>query len=449
MEVLHEKNIDNKIDLKIYINIITYNYTMDYTKLSRLDLLEKCKELGIKKYTSKNKSDLIALLLLTKSNTNEHEPVELEGICISHSTPPTPPISDSPTIEKREENEMADIEIQNITSNNLVVADHSNTMNLNDVLKLVDLFAGTGAFSYAFHLTNKVKTIFANDMLDSSEKIYNLNNDIPLTKQNLNDIENTKIPPFHILTAGFPCQPFSIAGMQKGFEDERSNVFWKIISIIQSHSPEIVILENVKNLQSHDNGNTFRIIIEHLEKCQYFIKYEVLNTCKITDIPQNRERIYIVCFKNKSLYDAFHFDFPTIPNRPIVDFLETDIPEKYYYTNKSMIYEELQKTITKPISTNTIYQYRRYYVRENKNSVCPTLTANMGSGGHNVPLILDNRGIRKITPRECFSLQGFPHDYKMPNVSTGQLYSLAGNAVSVPVVKLIANRIVEIVHHLY
>ena len=138
-------------------------------------------------------------------------------------------------------------------------------------------------------------------MLDSSEKIYNLNNNIQLTKQNLNDIDNTKIPPFHILTAGFPCQPFSIAGMHKGFDDERSNVFWKIISIIQSHSPEIVILENVKNLQSHDNGNTFRIIIENLEKCHYFIKYEVLNTCKITEVPQNRERIYIVCFKNKSL----------------------------------------------------------------------------------------------------------------------------------------------------
>jgi DNA (cytosine-5)-methyltransferase 1 len=94
------------------------------------------------------------------------------------------------------------------------------------------------------------------------------------------------------------------------------------------------------------------------------------------------------------------------------------------------------------ISTNTIYQYRRYYVRENKNNVCPTLTANMGSGGHNVPIILDDKGIRKLTPRECFNLQGFPIDYKLPLMSTSKLYCLAGNAVSVPVVALIANRLV-------
>jgi DNA (cytosine-5)-methyltransferase 1 len=169
-----------------------------------------------------------------------------------------------------------------------------------------------------------------------------------------------------------------------------------------------------------------------------------LNTCKITDVPQNRERIYIVCLKDTTLYDKFNFDFGERQNKPITDFLETDIPDKYYYNNSTIIYDELKKNIIKHVSTNTIYQYRRYYVRENKNSVCPTLTANMGSGGHNVPLILDDKGIRKLTPRECFNLQGFPKDYKLPNISIGKLYSLAGNAVSVPVVALIANRLVEL-----
>jgi hypothetical protein len=126
---------------------------------------------------------------------------------------------------------------------------------------LVDLFCGTGAFSYAFHKTNKVETIFANDMLDSSEEIFNLNNTTKLTKKSLIDIKDQDIPKSQILTAGFPCQPFSIAGMQKGFDDERSNVFWKILSILKHNSPEIVILENVKNLQSHDDGKTFKIII--------------------------------------------------------------------------------------------------------------------------------------------------------------------------------------------
>jgi DNA (cytosine-5)-methyltransferase 1 len=240
------------------------------------------------------------------------------------------------------------------------------------------------------------------------------------------------------------CQPFSIAGMQKGFEDERSNVFWKILSIIRSHSPEIVILENVKNLQSHDKGKTFQTIIENITNIGYHIKYSVLNTSKITGIPQNRERIYIVCFLNRDLHDKFHFDFPEQELMPVAEFLESDIPAKYYYSDSTCIFEELKKNVTKNVSTNTIYQYRRYYVRENKNNVCPTLTANMGTGGHNVPIILDDRGIRKLTPRECFNLQGFPRDYLLPEtLSSSKLYSLAGNAVSVPVVSLIANRIAE------
>jgi DNA (cytosine-5)-methyltransferase 1 len=312
------------------------------------------------------------------------------------------------------------------------------------MLTLIDLFSGTGAFSYAFHQTNKVKTIFANDILDSSFEIFNLNNDIKLVKKDLNDISNDDIPKANILTAGFPCQPFSIAGMKKGFDDERSNVFWKILSIIKSNSPNIIILENVKNLKTHDNKKTFKIIIENLENLNYHIKYSIINTSKITGIPQNRERIYIIGFKDKMMFDKFEFDFPNVDLQPISDFLEDNIPDKYYYNETTVIYEELKKNVVKHISTNSIYQYRRYYVRENKNSVCPTLTANMGTGGHNVPIILDDKGIRKLTPRECFNLQGFPKDYKLPSLSSGKLYSLAGNAVSIPVIKLIADKIINI-----
>ena len=309
-------------------------------------------------------------------------------------------------------------------------------------LKLVDLFTGTGAFSYAFHQTEQVSTVFANDMIDSSEKIFNLNNSILLTNKDLNDIRDDEIPSHDILTGGFPCQPFSIAGKQKGFDDERSNVFWKILSIIKFHNPKIIILENVKNLQTHDKGNTFKIIKENLQNLGYHIKFQILNTSKLSILPQNRERIYIVCFKDIELYNKFSFDFITKKNKPITEYLENNIPEKYYYKPDSFIYDKL-KDITKHIRTNTVYQYRRYYTRENKNSVCPTLTANMGSGGHNVPLILDDKGIRKLTPRECFNLQGFPKDYKLPNISDGKLYMLAGNAVSVPIVQLIADRIIN------
>jgi DNA (cytosine-5)-methyltransferase 1 len=369
---------------------------IDLHKLSKKELLVRCSILGIIKCVSKNKGDLINLI-----TNNQIQPVKIKE------------------------------EVESV----IIPTDHYT---------LIDLFCGTGAFSYAVHTTTKVTTIFANDILDSAEKIFNLNNPIKLKKQNLIDINDEDIPKSDILTAGFPCQPFSIAGMQKGFDDERSNVFWKILSIIKHNNPKIVILENVKNLQSHDNGNTFTIIIDNLVNLGYHVKYSILNTCRITGIPQNRERIYIVCFKDKSLYDKFNFDFPEMDVLPVSLFLETDIPDKYYYTNSTIIYNELQKNIVKHISTNTIYQYRRYYVRENKNQVCPTLTANMGSGGHNVPIILDNIGIRKLTPRECFNLQGFPVTYELPTISTNKLYSLAGNAVSVPVVNLIANRIINL-----
>lgn len=315
---------------------------------------------------------------------------------------------------------------------------------MNDKLKMIDLCAGTGAFTLAFNGTNRVETIFSNDILDSSKAIYDLNSNHSLTKQDMHTLSESTIPKHDILTCGFSCQAFSIAGLQRGFEDPRSNVFWKLLSIIKYHQPRIVVLENVKNLQSHDNGNTFNIIRTNLEQLGYFVKYSVLNTCKLTGVPQNRERIYIVCFKDRNLYERFSLDFEEKVNHSISSFLEPNVPMKYYYTENSAIYQTLHNTVIKHINTNTVYQYRRYYVRENKNGVCPTLTANMGSGGHNVPIILDDVGIRKLTPRECFNLQGFPTDYKLPNLSDSKLYSLAGNAVSVPIVKLLADRLVSL-----
>jgi len=395
-------------------NIIYNIVEMDLINLNKAELLVRCEELGITKCKSKNKIELIELI--NKNLISNPVSVKKNKLIIEDDDNEDEPCSAENTLD-------------------------SST----STYTLVDLFSGTGAFSYAFHQTNKVNTIFANDMLDSSEEIFNLNNIIKLTKKNLIDIKDADIPKSDIITAGFPCQPFSIAGMQKGFDDERSNVFWKILSIIKHNSPKIIILENVKNLQSHDDGKTFKIIIENLQKLHYHIKCSILNTSKITGIPQNRERIYIVCFKDENLCDNFTFDFPEVPLKPVSEFLEKDIPEKYYYNDSTIIFNELKNSITKHISTNTIYQYRRYYVRENKNNVCPTLTANMGGGGHNVPIILDDKGIRKITPRECFNLQGFPSDYKMPSMSMSKLYSLAGNAVSVPVVKLIANKIMDLI----
>ena len=337
-----------------------------------------------------------------------------------------------------------EVEVEEMVEEEKEEGEDSNNTEKCNTLKMIDLFAGTGAFSKAF-AKNNIECCFANDFCKFSKKIFDINHEIELTYGDLNDIKNEDIPAHNILCGGFPCQPFSIAGKQDGFEDERANVFWKIINIIKHHSPDIVILENVKNLKSHDKGNTFKVIYDKLSKLGYHIKYEILNTSKITKIPQNRERVYIVCFKDKEKYDKFQFDFEDKEKREIKELLENNITDNYYYTDRFKVYDSVKEGVTKYIDENVLYQYRRYYVRENKSNVCPTLTANMGGGGHNVPLLKDKKGIRRLTPRECFNLQGFPSDYKLPDICDSALYKLAGNAVSVPVVELIAEKISNII----
>lgn len=166
--------------------------------------------------------------------------------------------------------------------------------------------------------------MFANDIDASSKHIYEHNIKHTLT---LDDILNINdIPEHDILTGGFPCQPFSIAGQQKGFNDTRSNVFWKIHSIIQEHTPRLFILENVKHLLTHDNKKTFGIIKEQLKSLNYHLVYTILDTCKITPIPQHRERLYIVGIlkhdSNDSLIKHFNLDFETIETLPLSHFLE-------------------------------------------------------------------------------------------------------------------------------
>ncbi|VTE88247.1 cytosine-specific methyltransferase [Streptococcus pneumoniae] len=251
------------------------------------------------------------------------------------------------------------------------------------------------------------------------------------------------LPNIDVLTAGFPCTSFSIAGYRKGFEDENTgDLFFETLRLIVAKKPQVVFLENVKNLVGHDDGNTFRIIRESLEENGYHIKYKVLNSSEYGNIPQNRERIYIVGFKNVEHYKNFEFPSPINLKTKLNDLIdfENKVDDKYYYTpEKYSIYDELNRDITKD---TTLYQWRRRYVRENKSSLSPTLTANMGTGGHNVPLLKAKHGIRKLTNRECFNLQGYPTTYKLPEeLAAGNLYKQAGNSVVVTVVQKIASNI--------
>jgi DNA (cytosine-5)-methyltransferase 1 len=314
--------------------------------------------------------------------------------------------------------------------------------------KFIDLFSGVGGFHLG--LKEKGHCVYACEWDKNARKTYAENFGAEMSENNvrfdcdITKVDPNQIPDHHILAAGFPCQPFSIAGSQKGFKHEtQGNLFFNIEEILKVKRPEIVLLENVKNLVSHDNGKTFEVIKSKLEKIGYQLHYKVLNSSKHGNIPQNRERIFIIGLS--PLLGAKEFVFP--PEIPLTQTLENSIEktrqkEKYYCDpNKS---EALKKIVTGTKKEGIIYQYRRYYIRENKNGVCPTLTANMGSGGHNVPFIRDTWGVRKLTPRECFNLQGFPKSFKLAQIGDSSLYKQAGNSVTIPVIKALAKEIYKI-----
>jgi len=302
-------------------------------------------------------------------------------------------------------------------------------------MKFVDLCAGTGAFT---HVLEKLgcECVYANDYSKDSETAYNLNFKHKLDHRDLCQVD--EIPKHDILTAGSPCQPWSVAGLKKGFDDQRTNVFWKIIKIIQDHRPKLFLIENVKGLHEKALDKLLGPIKEY-----YKVSHKLLDTCKITHIPQHRERIYIVGIrKDLPPWDPFE-NILELQNRPISTFLESKIDQRYYYSNRFKAWDLISNGVTKHIDTNTVYQYRRTFIRENKSNVCPTLTANMGTGGHNVPLIRDSQGVRKLTPRECFNLQGFPKSYKFGKLSDSKLYKLVGNSVTLDVIMIILEGAVE------
>jgi DNA (cytosine-5)-methyltransferase 1 len=309
-------------------------------------------------------------------------------------------------------------------------------------MKFIDLFAGIGGIKIAFENAG-FGCVFSNDF-DKNARITFDFNAKKNSKMSFGDIQQDDIkkaiPDFDILCGGFPCQPFSIAGYRQGFNDEngRGNLFFDIIKILKQKKPKAFLLENVKNFKTHDQGRTIEIVYRELQKLGYKVTDRVLNSMEYGNLPQNRERIYIVGFLDQEAFNNFSFPNKIPLTNTIHDCLENkEVDDRYYYNDKPL-YEKLKNDITK---RDTVYQWRRKYVRENKNGVCPTLTANMGTGGHNVPLVLNGKGIRKITPRECANFQGFPKSYKLPDIADSHLYKQFGNSVSIPVVERIAKNI--------
>lgn len=311
--------------------------------------------------------------------------------------------------------------------------------------KCASFFAGVGGIDKGFENTSYFKTIYANEIDQFPVKTFEENFNIKVDIKDIKNINEKELPNFDVMLAGFPCQSFSIAGHRQGFEDTkgRGTLFFDLVRIFKEKKPKIIFLENVKNLVSHDNGNTFKVILEELKKENYYVKYSVLNAKDYGNVPQNRERIYIVAFKDKEIFKNFSFPMPiplTTSLDKIIDF-NKKVDEKYYYTSgkyKGDIYEQLLN-ITSTESEKKIYQWRRKYVRTNKSGVIPTLTANQGEGGHNVCIIKTKYGIRKMVPLECFYAQGFPRTFKLPkDLSDTRLYKQAGNSVCVTVIERIA-----------
>ncbi len=311
-------------------------------------------------------------------------------------------------------------------------------MSINTVktYKAIDLFAGIGGIRRGFKniFKDNIDFVFSSEIDKNAQKTYYLNyGEIPFG--DITKIKEEEIPPHDIIMAGFPCQAFSVAGYRKGFEDTRGTLFFDVARIADFHKPKVIFLENVKGFVGHDKGNTFKIIKKTLEEMGYKIYAKVLNS-KDFGVPQNRERIYIIALRD--IDKEFHFPEPTNKTLHIKSCLEENVEDYFYYQGKPL-YEKIKNHIT---NTNTVYQWRRQYVRENKNNVCPTLTANMGTGGHNVPIIKDKKGIRKLTPRECINFQGFDKKFKFPkDLALSHQYKQAGNSVTVKVIEEIARNI--------
>jgi DNA (cytosine-5)-methyltransferase 1 len=224
-----------------------------------------------------------------------------------------------------------------------------------------------------------------------------------------------------------------------------------ILPIIQSPSkPKWILVEYIRTVLRPTKSADLHIFLSHFETNGYKMKYSPLNTSHVTPIPHNRDRLYIIGSLD---HEAIHkFTFPEklqTTHRPITEFLDAPetIPAKYYYTEADKIYPTLKEHIT---IQNRIYQFRRYYVRENKTGKCPTLSPNMGRGGNNVPMLLDQKGIRKLTPRECFKLQGFPSitipsgEKPQKPLADTHLYRLAGNSPNVDTIAKLAHQILKV-----
>lgn len=307
-------------------------------------------------------------------------------------------------------------------------------------LKVGSLFSGIGGIDYAF-VSAGFRVAWANELDPYACKTYRLNfPETDLINADIRNLNPNLLKKIDVLTAGFPCQPFSVCGNQHGFKDKIGNLFFEIMRIADVLQPPVIFLENVSNLTEHDHGKTFNIVYNELACRNYFLRYLIADASDY-GIPQHRTRIYIAAFKSKSMCDNFSFPQQSKSKKHIFDVLNRD--EKcdnfYYLSQDSRQYSRLLSSIK---DENQIYRFSDYGIQASKDGISFTLKANMGVWYNRVPFIKDTYGIRTITPKECLALMGFPEKYNFPdNVPLKEQYKQCGNTVAFPLIKKIAENI--------
>ena len=310
-----------------------------------------------------------------------------------------------------------------------------------NTLKFIDLFAGIGGFRIALEKEN-AECVFSSEWDRDAQNTYKKNfGEIP--KGDITKINEKEIPEHDILCGGFPCQAFSISGKQRGFKDTRGTLFFDIARIVKHHKPKVVFLENVKNLTKHYHGNTLKIILNTLEDLGYDVFYEVLVASDF-GVPQARNRIYIVCFRKDLRITNFNFPKPTYKKIYVKDILEDDETAKDCIVNRTDLkfWKKDETPSLKLIQIGQINnggQGERIY---SINGHAITLSAYGGGVAGKTGAYLINGKIRRLTPRECARVQGFPEDFKIPT-NKYLAYKQFGNSVSVPVVESIFKKIKE------
>lgn len=312
-----------------------------------------------------------------------------------------------------------------------------------NIFRVCSLFSGIGGIDLGFKQAG-FEIVWANEYDKYASETYKRNfGDNSIVVKDLRKINADEIPDFDILIAGFPCQSFSSAGKQRGFNDERGQLFFEIVRIVEKKQPEVIFLENVANLIEHDDGKTFLTVYNELVPFGYAFKYCVMDSQEYGNIPQHRERVFIVAFKDVFKCENFVFPDKIELTTNINDIVDRTVRHSdcYYYNKLDPIYDKLKFNIN---NMSVVYRIRNNGDDIRKYRICPTLTASMGTFQYQIPVIRDNFGIRKLTPYECLALLGFPKDYKFSKIPLDSAYKQCGNSVVVPVVRRIAEQIKKV-----